>query len=381
MTSCYLCYRPFPLLVARPSCPCGGLPAVPPLRAFDPRTVPDGDRARGVFRYAAALELPPTAHRPSTLGEATAPLQALALPDAPDDLLVLREDREPGGSLHDAGAALLVGALTRGSGRPLIVDATTSHALSIARYASRAGLSVTAACPPGMGEGRRKVLRGRGARITEIPEAEDGPEPLVGRMLERGAVDARHGTQALAVLGGAAIAFSIVEQLEAAPGAVVCAAGHGALLAGLAAGFSAVSRAGVSGGAVPRLVGVQSSRCAPLARAHARGESRAEPPKFTPPSGLAAELLVREPRRDVEALSAVRQNGGAIVAVDDLALERAVRVLWREGLKVEPWAALPFAWIMSGAARDLLGDEPNGTVAILAADAIRDGVPLVDRFP
>jgi len=378
LTSCVLCHKPFPMLVADPRCPCGGVPALPALAPFDPRSVPERERSRGVFRFASALRLPPTGHRPSTLGEATVPVEPLDLAGGPAGLLVLREDLEPGGSVHDVGAALLVGTMTRGSGRSLLVDGASSHALAVARYASRAGLGVHALTPREAGEGRKSVLRGRGARVSELDEDDPCAERTVRRMVESGSIDTRNASQVIAVLGGAAVAFCIVEQLGGAPGAVVCPAGHGALLAGLGAGFSATARAGC--GNVPRLFGVQSSRCAPLATAHARGAARVDVPAPVRGAGLAGEMLVGTPLRDVEALRAAEESGGAIVSVDDLALERAVRVLWRDGLKVEPWAALPVAWLMSVEARESLrGQSP--TVVVLAAHGIRDGVPLADRFP
>jgi threonine synthase len=113
---------------------------------------------------------------------------------------------------------------------------------------------------------------------------------------------------------------------------VVAPVGHGTLLLGLWLGFTELLR----GGAIvraPSLVAVQSAACAPLAG---------------PALGLhvgtgdtvAEGIRVRQPVRPDEIRRAVRESGGRFRVVSDAEIVAARARLAREGLFVEPTAAV-----------------------------------------
>lgn len=85
------------------------------------------------------------------------------------------------------------------------------------------------------------------------------------------------------------------------------------------------------------------------------------------------------PARGQEALQQVAETGGMIAALDDLPVERAVRLLWREGLRVEPTAALPVAFLLDDAGRRAVEGIAE-LVVVLTGHGVRDGQPLTPGF-
>jgi len=354
---CNRCGTPLPLLAPWPLCRCGGVPSVPFPLAVDP----DPDR-QGLWRWRRALPLPEGAG-PVTLGEGRVPVEPLSLPGLPGGVLALREDLEPTGSWKDRGSAVLVAALAATGVREAVEDSSGNAALSLARYARAAGIRLVAFVPAGTSRLKKDLVAAAGAEVVEVPGPRRAATEAAREAAARGTFWASHAAQPLHALGAATAALDLAEVLPPGdPGTVVVPAGQGGLLAGLRAGFEALVRAGRLS-RLPRLVGVQSATCAPL-RAHLVGQ---DPPPCRP--GLAEGVLVAEPARAPEAIAAVRASGGTIGVVDDLALERALRLLWREGRRVEPTAALPVAWILHLAARR--ESLPGPVVAVLTGHGVR----------
>ncbi len=332
--------------------------------------------SHSLWRWRAALEpaLADLEHAPQelTLGEGPVPLERLALPGLGPGVFALRDDLQPTGSWKDRGSALLMAALAAGGFEYLVEDSSGNAGLSLARYAAAAGLALTVYVPEAATVLKKDLIRGAGATLVEVPGPRDRATAAVREAVARGATYASHAAQALHPLGAGAAAFDIALALGRVPQAIVLPLGQGGYLAGLAQGFRALARAGH--GPLPALVGVQSAACAPLAAAFA---ARADDAGrwTTPYAGLAEGVLCPVPGRAREALAAVRESGGTIPAVDDLALDRALRLLWREGFRVEPTSALPVAWLLGDGRRALEGVDD--VVVILTGHGVREGRPLV----
>ncbi len=367
MLPCNRCGAPLPLLAPFPFCPCGGVPAVPAARSVEPLR----DR-QGLWRWARAFPL--AGEPPVSLGEGRVPLEPLALPGLPDGILALREDLEPTGSWKDRGSTVLVTAMHAAGIREAVEDSSGNAALSLARYAREAGIRLRAFVPRTATAVKKELVAAAGAEVVEVPGPRRAATDAARRAAEAGVFWAAHAAQPLHALGAATAALDLAAALPGrGPGTVIVPAGQGGLLAGLRAGFAALVRDRRLP-RLPRLVGVQSAACAPL---HA--EWRGVDPGAVPCGpGLAEGVLVERPARAPEALAAVRASGGALAAVDDLALERAVRLLWREGRRVEPTAALPVAWLLSPGGREFLA-APGAlpAVAVLTGHGVRAGRPLV----
>ncbi len=326
------------------------------------------------WRYRSAFPLPARL-RPVTLGEGFVPLERLRVSGLPEGVFALRDDLEPTGSWKDRGSTLLVSALHAARIRSVIEDSSGNAALSLATYARAAGIALKAFVPESASAARKRLIAEAGASLVEVPGPRLEATRAARREAARGAVWAAHATQTFHALGAATAAFNIAEHLGAMPRMVVVPVGQGGLLAGMARGFEALARAGR--GPLPRLVGVQTARCAPIARAFERGEAQVEEVSAPTEPPLAEGVAISRPARGAEVLEAVRRSEGSVVAVDELAVERALRLLWLAGFKVEPTAALPVAWLLAECARRGT-DRLEGVVVVLTGAGIRQGLSLVD---
>jgi threonine synthase len=354
--------------------PFRGSSEVAELPALSAPSPPDAAAPPSQWRYRSALPIPEEL-APVSQGEGFVPLEPLALKGLPSGLLALRDDRNPTGSWKDRGSSVLVSALAAAGVEEIVEDSSGNAAVSLARYAEQAGIALTAFVPDSARPLKKELIRAEGADVVEVP----GPRPEATRAARAaansGAFWASHSGQPLHALGAATAAFNVAELLGRAPGTVVMPLGQGGLLAGVARGFEALEASGF--GQRPALVGVQSSLCAPLATAFSRGSetaSAADPPDR---AGLAEGVLIPHPARGREVLAAVRSSGGTIESVDDMAVDRALRLLWLAGFKVEPTSALPVAWLLARARRGALPTrEP--IVVILTGHGIRAGRSLVE---
>lgn len=258
--------------------------------------------------------------------------------------------------------------------REVVESGSRNAAIALARYGSRAGLSVRVYLPASASQREKEMVESEGARVIEVPGPRSACDDAARDAARRGATWASYAARPWHALGAATAAFEIRAALGRMPRLVALPLGHGSMLSGLARGFEVLAKR--DGTAAPALVGVQSASCAPLRDAFLGGGH--EGAKL-PPAGraLAESTMIENPLRGREALAAVRATGGWIDAVEDLSVERALRLLWLGGFKVEASAALPVAWLLGEAAkRDLrvLSDA----VIVLGGAGLRRGRPLFD---
>jgi threonine synthase len=172
---------------------------------------------------------------------------------------------------------------------------------------------------------------------------------------------ASHLWSPLFLAGTATFAWELWEQLGGVPDAIVAPLGGGTLLLGVYRGFGALQAAGLTD-RMPRLYGIQSSACAPLAAATEAGAT--DVPLTTPRASAAEGVLLASPPRGSQILHAIRSTGGTAIAVDDAALWRALFDLARLGVYVEPTSAIAVAGLLQLRARGLIEPDERVVVAI-----------------
>jgi threonine synthase len=137
--------------------------------------------------------------------------------------------------------------------------------------------------------------------------------------------------------GTKTLAYELWEQLGfKAPDNVVVPLGYGSNVAGCERGFGELVRNGEIP-KMPRIFGVQAANCAPYFNAYKAGVDHLVPTTVTPT--IAEGIASSKPTRVIEALRAVRDTGGAIVAVSEDEIVNALGTLARKGLYVEPTSA------------------------------------------
>jgi threonine synthase len=319
----------------------------------DPGTLID-TTASGVWRYRGWLPAVP----PVSLGEPTTGLVELASGQPP--IVAKVEGGLPTGSFKDRGSAVLVAWLRARGAQGIVADSSGNAGASLAAYAARASLPARVFVPAGASPAKLVQVRSAGATVVATP----GPRAAAGEAAVAALADpggraiayASHLWQPAFLAGTATFAYELWEGLGRRPPAVlVTPLGGGTLLLGAYRGFKRLLEAGLID-RMPRLVGVQSSACAPLADAYARGE--ADVADVVPGATIAEGIRIARPPRSREILAAVRATRGTIVAVTDDEVRRSLRVLLAGGLFVEPTSAAAHAGVARLVDADGVGGDP-----------------------
>ncbi len=286
---------------------------------------------QGVWRYRPWL---PDVE-PVTLGEPTTPL--VTLPWSSGETTFKLEPSQPTGSFKDRGSALLVSWLQARGATHVAEDSSGNAGASLAAYCARAGIACDIYVPATASPGKLTQIAAYGARVIPIEGPRQAATDAAAASVRDGVVYATHLWNPLCLAGTASFAFELFEQLGDVPDVVVFPLGAGTLLLGALRAFDALQAAGLTS-RVPRIFGVQTAACAPLATASAAGAET--PATVTPGQGAAEGIMLARPPRGAEILRRTRASGGGVVAVEDAALWDALGRLARAGLYVEPTSAV-----------------------------------------
>jgi len=170
------------------------------------------------------------------------------------------------------------------------------------------------------------------------------------------------------VEGVKTLAYELWEQLDFnAPDNVVVPLGYGSNVLGLDRGFDELFRRGEIDRR-PRLFGVQASNCAPFHAAFRAGAEHLVPTAIMPT--VAEGIASTKPTRVAEVLRAVRESGGAVVAVDEAEIVEALRPLAQRGLYVEPTAAAAAAGLSRLQADGAIGPD-EASVLVLTGSGLK----------
>lgn len=297
---------------------------------------------RGMWSYTDHLPAGQPPGFPGAIG-GTPIYRADGLLDADCSVRLKDETANPTGSFKDRGSA--VGAAwALDHDLPLI--GTVSHgnmARSVAATAAAVGLVGVVLVPADIPEERLSHIGAYGPTIVRV---QGDYADLYDRSysLEPG-IDGRfvNSDDPLRVAGQKTLAYEIARAAE--PDAVVLPVSSGGNASAVWKGFRELDRAGRLD-AVPRLYLVQADACSPIADAFQAGK-----PSVTPtPAGdtVAYSIANADPPSGNRALAAVRETGGAAVAVTDDEIREAQRLLRRRaGVRVEPASATTLAGLYS----------------------------------
>jgi threonine synthase len=137
--------------------------------------------------------------------------------------------------------------------------------------------------------------------------------------------------------------------------------------------FDELEKLGWIGSKRPRMYAVQASGCAPIVRAFEAGEEHAE--RWEGAATVAAGIRVPRAVGDFLILRAVRESGGAALAVGDPAILRAVdECAKKDGLLLCPEGGATLA-AYAQAVRDGLVDEEERVVLFNCATGLKYPMP------
>lgn len=346
----------------------------PALKAQLDRDALRSNPVRSMWRYRALLPLQPDSPTPplrvgdTPLYEAPRLAAALGVTRA----WVKDDGQNPTGSLKDRASALIV-ARAQEQKMPVVSTASTGNAAAaLAGVAASVGLKTIIFVPATAPEAKIAQLLIYGATVLLVEDTYDVAFDLCHTMCEQEGWYCRNtGLNPYTAEGKKTVSYEIAEQLGwRLPDVVVVSVGDGNIIAGVYKGFYDLQQLGWIP-RVPRLIGVQAAGSAALVDAWQR-DLRPEQMQPIETQTIADSISAGLPRDRAKALQAVRQTGGAFVAVSDDEIVRAIPQLARlTGVFAEPAAAAVFAGAQR-AVQSMMIDIHESVLLLATGNGLKD---------
>jgi threonine synthase len=281
-------------------------------------------RIAGMWKWRDLL---PHSVEPVSLGEPETPLvplPATAAKAGAVSLLVKDEGRLPTGSFKARGLAMAV-TMAKEFGIERIAMPTNGNAgAALAAYGARAGIETIVICPAETPVINVTETAAYGARVYVADGQIDECGAIVGKGAAEGLwFDCSTLKEPYRLEGKKVMGFELAEQLAwQLPQAIFYPTGGGTGLIGMWKAFDELEAVGLIGPERPRMYAIQAEGCAPIVRAFERGDEFAD--RWENPETVATGIRVPKAVGDFLILRAVRESGGAAIAVAEEAILQAV---------------------------------------------------------
>jgi threonine synthase len=327
-------------------CPCGS----PLLARYDLEQVARtmtrqviATRPPSLWRYHEALPVRDRANVVS-LGEGMTPLTVLPTLGLALDLTALYMKDEglvPTGTFKARGAAVGVARARELGVRAIAMPTNGNAGAAWAAYAARSGMTSTVVMPEDAPAINRAECAVAGAELYLVRGHIGDAGRVVADLLARrpDVFDASTLKEPYRIEGKKTMGYEIVEQMGwVMPDVIVYPTGGGVGLIGIYKALIEMRELGWVDGALPRLVAVQATGCAPIVRAFEDGAATSEP--WSDPRTVAFGITVPKAIGDFLVLDALYATEGTAVAVtDDLLLADQRLCAQLEGLFICPEGA------------------------------------------
>jgi threonine synthase len=334
---CSRCDQAYSLDDPRWSCDCGSYLDIdfrPSFSAHD-----TANRKPTLWRYREAIPLRDDGSIVS-LSEGYTPLTEVDFCGRP--VLVKQDHLLPTGSFKDRGASVLISKVKELGITRVVEDSSGNAGRAIAAYCAKGDIGCTILVPEGIRPEKLTRARRYGAEVRIV---RGDREATAAAALEaaRSAYYAGHSWNPFFLHGTKTFAHEICEQLEwKAPDTIILPVGNGTLLLGTFIGLKELLDARIID-RMPRLIAVQSARCAPLYRAFKNGTE--DIPAIERGHTIAEGIAIASPVRARQILKAVRESDGDVIAVNDDQMTDSLKEIRNKGFDIEPTAAAAIAGI------------------------------------
>jgi len=327
-----------------------------------------------VARYRPLLDIAPNAQTVTLLEGNTPLVPAPRLADALGggfELYLKYEGLNPSGSFKDRGMTAAVTQAVHEGARAIICASTGNTSASAAAYAARAGLRCVVLVPKGnIALGKLAAALAYGAEVLAIEGDFDDGLRLVRQAAESLPITLVNSINPYRLEGQKTAAFEIVDVLGDAPDWLCLPVGNAGNITAYWMGFTQFHEAGYAQ-SLPRLLGAQAAGAAPLVHGQL----------VEHPETVATAIRIGNPARWHQALAALDESDGTVVAVEDDAILAAWKDLATlEGMFVEPASAAGLAGLKSqlSAGLDLRGKR---VVCILTGHGLKDPDIVLQAMP
>jgi threonine synthase len=295
-----------------------------------------------MWRYAPLLPVADPRNVVS-LGEGNTPIllaQRLGARLGASNLLIKDEGVNPTGTFKARGMACAVSMAKELGVKKLAAPSAGNAGGALAAYAAAAGIEAHIFMPRDVPEANYIECKMYGAHVTLV----DGLISDCGRIVaERKQADGWFEVSTLKepyrIEGKKTMGLELAEQLGwRLPDAVFYPTGGGVGIIGMWKAFHELEQLGWIGSKRPKMIAVQSTGCAPIVKAFEQGKDASD--FWENASTLASGLRVPKALGDFLVLQAVRESGGACIAVSDEHILRAGRLMAEtEGIFAAPEGA------------------------------------------
>ena len=296
--------------------------------------------------------------------------------------LWLKDDgRNPTASLKDRASAVVV-ARAHEIGAHTVVTASTGNAgAALAGMAAAVHVPAVILAPANAPQAKVAQLLIYGAQVVLVDGNYDQAFDLSLEAAEEFGWYCRNtGYNAFTAEGKKTAAFEICEQLSdpgvdrwEAPEAVFVSVGDGNIITGLHKGFKDLFELSWIDH-IPRIYGVQSTGSAAVTHAFEAGAEEIRPVQS---DTIADSISVDLPRDGLRALRAVRETGGAMIAVEDGVILESIRALGGEAIFAEPAGATAHAGLEAAVGKGWVG-QGERIVVVITGSGLKD-VPAAMR--
>ena len=288
----------------------------------------------GMWRYRAVLPFV----EPVTLGEGWTPMLQSK---RNRNVYVKEEGANPTGTFKARGLALAVTMARHYGLTKLAVPSAGNAAGALAAYAAAAGMEGHIFMPKDVPIANHMESIAYGAKVTLVDGLISDCARIVNeRKQAEGWFDISSLKEPFRVEGKKTMGYELVEQLGwQYPDAVFYPTGGGVGLIGMWKAFEEMEQLGwVAPGKRPKMIAVQSSGCAPIARAFDEGKPSSE--AWQNASTFASGLRVPKAYGDTIILDICRSSSGISLAIpDDVIFQSLLDWSRNEGILLSPEGA------------------------------------------
>ncbi len=278
----------------------------------------------------------------------------------------------PTGSLKDRASALVVARAAEKGVRIVSTASTGNAAAALAGMGAAMAMQTIIFVPATAPEAKIAQLLVYGATVLLVEASYDVAFDLCYEMcLSEGWYCRNTGINPYTVEGKKTVAYEIAEQMNwQVPDVVIVSVGDGNIIAGVHKGFSDLRKLGWIE-RIPRLIGVQAEGSSPLVSAWQMGLDVREMQPVEAHT-IADSISAGLPRDRSRALRAVRETGGAFVAVTDAEIIASIPRLARlTGVFAEPAAAAVYAGAQRAVKLGIIGSEER-VAFLLTGNGLKD---------
>lgn len=261
------------------------------------------------------------------------------------DVIIKDEGRLPTGSFKARGLGLAVSMAKELGLRKLAMPTNGNAGAALAAYATRAGLEAYIFAPELTPDTNVREACLTGARYWRVNGLINDCGKIVGDGKDAtGWFDVSTKKEPYRIEGKKTMGLELAAQLGwHVPDAIFYPTGGGTGLTGMWKAFKELEALGwIKAGKMPKMFAIQSTGCAPIVKAFDEGKEHAE--IWQDAATHAAGIRVPVAVGDFLILRAIRESGGAALAVEEKEIESArTEIGTKEGVLVCPEGAATYA--------------------------------------